>query len=509
MNQLARRRFLQLSGATAAAVAVPASAAWAAASPRNAQEGLFTLGVASGEPWADSVVIWTRLAPEPLALDGAGGMGADPVDVKWEVASDEEFTDVVQSGTATAVAEDAHSVHVEVEGLEADTWYYYRFEVESELSPVGRTRTTPAPGQMPESWTFVIASCQNRPAGYYTSYQNMLDESPDIVLHLGDYIYENADQGSLGRGHLPDKEIMTLADYRVRLAQYHTDPDLAAMHAAAPFAMTFDDHEVENNWTAEDADPDMPPDEFAQRKAAAFQAYWEHMPLRNAQRPDGPSIPIYRRLQWGDLATINLLDTRQYRSDQVEDPEADDPEAWDPDRKMLGDEQMSWLLDGLATSTTRWNLVAQQVPFFEDPDVGLEADKWDGYRVARQKILDELATGNALNPIVLSGDIHANRAADLKADFQDPESATVGAEFTTTSISSGGDVEPTAEFDPDPANPHMRMMGNGRGYVTFRVTPEQCRADFRVVDTVEQSTSAVSTIASFVVDDGVPGMTQV
>ncbi|PSL08564.1 alkaline phosphatase D [Haloactinopolyspora alba] len=508
MNQLARRRFLQLGGATAAAVAAPTTAGWAVPSPGRLPDGLFALGVASGDPLPDRVVIWTRLVPEPLALDGTGGMTSRPVPVQWEIAHDEKFSQLARRGATVARPETGHSVHVDVEGLDPARWYYYRFRVQRQLSPVGRTRTAPAPGTMPDGWKFTVASCQNYPSGFYTSYLNMLDEEPDLVFHLGDYIYEGGAQGRLGRGHVPHHEIRTLADYRVRLAQYRGDPNLRAMHGAAPFAMTFDDHEVENNWSKEDADPDVPPEEFARRKAAAFQAYWEHMPLRTAQRPQGSAIRMYRRLHWGDLATINLLDTRQYRSDQIPDREADGPEAWDPDLELLGNEQMSWLLDGLSRSSTRWNVLGQQVPFFEDPDVGRENDKWDGYRVARQKVLDVLAGGGPRNPVVLSGDIHQNRAADIKADFRDPEAATVGVEFTGTSISSGGDTVPDARFDPDPANPHIRMKGSGRGYVAVSVTPDECRADFRVVDTVEQPTSGVSTVASFVARDGEPGLTR-
>jgi alkaline phosphatase D len=472
-------------------------------------EGLFTLGVASGDPVPDAVVIWTRLVPEPLAGDGRGGMPPRPVAVQWEVAEDERFSRVVRRGSTLATPENAHSVHVDVRGLRPGRWYSYRFRVQQDISPVGRMRTAPASGTMPGSSTFAIASCQNFVQGYYTAYQHMLAEEPDLVLHLGDYIYEGPAQGNLpGRRHVPAAEIRDLADYRVRLAQYKTDPDLQAMHAAAPFAMTFDDHEVENNWAADDADPDVPAEVFAQRKAEAFQAYWEHMPLREAQRPNGPAIQMYRRLYWGDLATINLLDTRQYRSDQVADPEADIPEAYDPSRKMLGDAQMKWLLDDLRATRSTWNVLAQQVPLFEDPDVGLESDKWDGYRVARQRILDVLATGSARNPVALSGDIHANRAADLKADFQNAESATVGVEFTGTSISSAGDQPHNTQIDSDPANPHIRMKGAGRGYVAFRVTPQEWRGDFRVVDTVRSRTSGVETVASFKVVDGQPGLQQ-
>ncbi|TDC56694.1 alkaline phosphatase [Jiangella ureilytica] len=512
-QQLTRRRILQLGGATAAALAGTAATgriAWASPTPASAKlsDGVFTLGVASGDPLHDRVVIWTRLAADPVALDGAGGMPARPVAVSWEVAHDEQFSRLVRRGMTMARQEDAHSVHIDVAGLEPDRWYFYRFRAEGQLSPVGRTRTAPAPGTLPSSWRFAIASCQNYTAGYYTAYQDMLAGDPDIVFHLGDYIYEGGGQGNLGRGHLPDAKLATLADYRVRLGQYHSDPDLQAIHAAVPFGITWDDHELENNWAGDDADPDRPAGEFAALKVASFQAYWEHMPFRAAQRPDGPSIQLYRRLQWGDLATINILDTRQYRSDHVADIEADGPEAWEPGRTILGAEQTRWLLDGLDGSTSRWNVLAQQVPFFEDPDVGAENDKWDGYRVSRQQVLEAMASGRPRNPIVLSGDIHANRAADLKLDFDDPSSPTVGVEFTGTSITSGGQVAGSVRHDPDPENPHFRMAGAGRGHVLITVTPELARADYRVVDTVRARTSAARTVTSYVVEDGVPGLSR-
>lgn len=321
-------------------------------------------------------------------------MPSRPVAVSWEVAHDERFTRLVRRGMTMARREDAHTVHVDVGGLEPARWYYYRFRAEGQLSPVGRTRTAPAPGDLPSSWTFSIASCQNYTAGYYTAYQDMLAGNPDLVVHLGDYIYEGGAQG----------------------------------------------------------------------------AYWEHMPFRTAQRPAGPTMTLYRRLHWGRLATINMLDTRQYRSDHVPDIEADGPAAWDPDRTMLGTEQMRWLVDDLNTSTSTWNVLAQQVPFFEDPDVGAENDKWDGYRVSRQQLLEVMASGRPRNPLVLSGDIHANRAADLKLDFDDPESVTVGVEFTGTSITSGGQAAATVRHDPDPDNPHFRMAGTGRGHVAITVT---------------------------------------
>jgi len=512
---VARRSLLQAAGA-AALVLSPAGAATAATRPSRRDpvpDGAFALGVASGDPLADRVVIWTRLAPDPLRLDGTGGMPPAAVPVRWEVAEDERFGRTVRRGVALARAEDAHSVHVDVAGLRPGRVYFYRFRAGDQVSPTGRTRTAPAPGTLPASWSVAIASCQRFTDGYYTAYEAMLRDEPDLVLHLGDYFYEKDNgPGPVGRQHLPLGECFSLADYRVRIAQVRTDPHLRAIHAAAPFAVTFDDHEVSGNYAGDipetGAGAGASPEEFRARKALAYKSYWEHMPLRAAQRPRGPEILMYRRLRWGRLATVNLLDTRQYRSDQVADVES--PEAYDPERTMLGSAQERWLVGDLLTSRTRWNVLAQQVPFFETPRVGTPGDKWDGYRAARGRLLAAMARRPHAGHVVLSGDIHSNRAADLKADFDAPSSPTVGVEFTGTSITSSGGVvgdEPvTAVYDPDPAVPHMRFRGTGRGYVTFAVTPESWRADYRIVGTVLRPTSSASTVATLTTSHERPGL---
>ncbi|MGI9119503.1 MAG: alkaline phosphatase D family protein [Acidimicrobiales bacterium] len=510
---LDRRRFLVLGGASAAAVAsARLPGAWAAPAAAGAGdfergEGPFQLGVASGDPLADAVVIWTRLAPEPLALDGRGGMPDRPVPVRWEIADDERFSRLAGSGVAMALPEHAHTVHVDVRRLAPARWYFYRFMVGATTSAVGRTRTAPAPGAPSRRLAFAFASCQNYADGYYTSYQAMVREELDLVVHVGDYIYEGPAQGTLGRGHLPAVEVRTLPEYRLRHAQYKTDADLQAMHAAAPWIVTWDDHEVENNYADEDADPDVPVAEFLQRRAVAYQAYWEHMPLRQAQRPVGPDTLLYRRLAFGDLAEFDVLDTRQYRSDQPSCPEADCAEAFDPSRTILGGEQEAWLFDGLTRSTARWNVLAQQVPLYEDAPVGLPADKWDGYRVSRQRLLDVLATGEVSNPVVITGDVHFNTAADLKADFADPDSAIVGSEFVGTSISTSGDGLAETDFGPFPDNPHIAFVNRGqRGYVRCELTRDLWRADYRVVDTVEQPTSGATTLVSYVIENGRRGL---
>jgi alkaline phosphatase D len=508
---LDRRGFL-VTAATAA-IGAATSDTWAAAEqpPPGGRlpDGLFSLGVASGDPLPDAVVLWTRLAPEPLAPDGSGGMPARRVPVQWEVAHDESFRRVVRRGTAHALPERAHSVHVDVRGLEPDRWYSYRFRVGRETSPTARTRTTPAPGATGVRLAFAFASCQNFTNGYYTAYQDMVASDLDMVVHLGDYIYEGPGRGAeLGRAHAPAGETVTLADYRVRHAQYKGDADLQRAHAVAPWVVTLDDHEVKNNWTGE-GHPAVPPEEFRARRAAAFQALFEHMPLRRAQAPVAHDMQLYRALDYGNLARFHVLDTRQYRSALVSCDDADCAAAFDPARTMLGADQEAWLDRGLRDANTSWNVLAQQVPVYEDAPVGLPADKWDGYRVSRQRLLDSLATSGADNPVAITGDVHFNSAADLLADFADPASPVLGSEFVGTSIASSSPNEPAPEtvFDPDPANPHLKFTNRGeRGYVRCTVDEGRWRSEYRVVDTVDRPTSPARTVAAFEIEAGRAGM---
>ena len=417
------RRLVLLGGASGAAalatsaLGVPGRAAPGGGARRQTPvREQFTLGIASGDPLPDGVVLWTRLAPDPLS---GGGMPDRPVPVQWQVATDERFATVVREGSVLAVPESAHSVHVEVAGLQPAREYFYRFRAGSEVSPIGRTRTAPPAGAALGGLAFAFVSCQNYPAGYYTAYQNMVAEDLDLVLHLGDYIYEGPAQGGLGRGHLPAVEVRSLAEYRTRHAQYKTDPDLQAAHAAFPWLVTWDDHEVENNYADEESDPDSPPAEFLARRAAAYQAHYEHMPLRRSSMPTGPDMLLHRRIRYGDLVEFNVLDTRQYRSDQPapcppeqRDPSGYCPEALDPGRTILGAEQRDWFLGGLASSTARWKVLAQQVPLApidQDPDPDARefgGDKWDGYVADRQRILDLIAERRVAKP----GGDHRRRA---------------------------------------------------------------------------------------------------
>ncbi|MGZ4505524.1 MAG: alkaline phosphatase D family protein [Nocardioidaceae bacterium] len=507
------RRQVLLAGAAALGSTALGSAHAHAAVPRSPGDvsGVFTLGVASGDPLPDGVVLWTRLAPEPLAADGRGGMPDQAVPVAWQVATDERFTHVVRSGTETAHPAYAHAVHAEVSGLRPGAEYFYRFRAGGELSPVGRTKTAPAAGSRLDRFAFAFASCQNYPDGFFNAYAHMAEEDLDLVAFLGDYIYEGDSQGSIGRGHLPAKEAWSLADYRVRHAQYRSDPDLQAVHAAFPWAVVLDDHEVDDNWADDVSEKDGEPDQnrrvFLRRRARAFRAYYEHLPLRRAQRPNGPDMQLYRRLGFGDLMDFYLLDTRQYRDDQVRDAH-----RADPDRTILGARQKAWLEREVAGPTGRWNVLAQQV-FFSQRDFArgsatqFSNDAWDDYEVERNGIRDHLAAAGTSNPVVITGDVHANYVCDILADFDHPASATVGTELVGTSISSGGDG---SDAVPDQAtqlgeNPHIKFIDNNRGYVRNVVTRDAWTADFRVVDHVSRRGAPVRTRATFVVEDGRPG----
>jgi alkaline phosphatase D len=510
-----RRSFLVVTGSLSAAALWSTRALGAVLQSPKFSDYPFQLGVASGDPRPDGAVLWTRLAPKPL--DG-GGMPGEPVEVGWLVAEDEQMTKVVQKGKTVANPDWAHSVHVEVEGLRPDRWYFYQFRAGSETSPKGRTRTTPAADQVPDRLRFAFASCQHFETGYYTAYEHMLAENPDLVVHLGDYIYEGAGRDSQGKGgeklvrrHVGPK-LNTLADYRQRHAQYKTDAALQAMHAAAPWIVTWDDHEFDNNYA--DLVPDHPGptrDEFSAQRARAYQAYYEHMPLRASQLPKGPDMPLYRRVPFGRLADFHVLDTRQYRTDQPcgDGLKAQCPESLDPRATILGQRQRQWLFEGLAASPATWNVLAQQVmmarvDFAEGDEQKHSMDQWPGYEADRRRVLKFLHERKIKNPIVLTGDIHTNWANELVADFDDLASAVVAAEFVGTSISSSGDGQRESEHQSTllAENPFVKFHNRERGYVTCEVTPKAWRSDFRTVEYVTRKGAPINTRASFVVQDG-------
>ena len=470
-------------------------------SGRGSNDDPFTLGVASGEPTPDGVVLWTRLAPTPTS---GVRSPSQPLAVYWQIAADEEFRQVVAAGVEVAVAELAHSVHAEVVGLAPGSWYWYRFRVGRHISPVGRTRTAPGFGTPTARLAFALTSCQDYSSGYYTAHRHMAAEDLDVVVQVGDYLYEAAPDQSSIRRHEGTREVTTLEEYRNRHAQYRSDEDLQACHAAFPWIVVLDDHEIDDNWAADvPADPDQQsPGAFMARRTAALQAYYEHMPLRASSIPAGAHMQLYRRIAFGDLLDLHVLDTRQYRSDQRRQARLD------PSRTMLGDRQERWLLDSLAGPTARWNALAQQVFFSQrdleaGPDVSVSDDGWDGYAHHRDSLRDRITDLDVSNPVILTGDVHSSFVCDVKADFDDPSSKTVATELVASSISSGGDG---VDHGPDDAallreNPHIRLVDRRRGYLRHTVTPDSWTADVRVVEVVTRPGAPIRTQASVAIED--------
>lgn len=472
----------------------------------------FTLGVASGDPSPDGMVLWTRLAPDPL---NGGGLPPRPYEVRWELADGDNFQRPVRQGTTLATPQLGHSVHVTLEGLAPDRWYSYRFLCGDAVSPVGRTRTTPAVDVLPDRLRFAFTSCQHYETGLFTAYEHMAKEDLDLILHLGDYIYEYAGKENRVRKHT-GPEITTLEHYRNRHAQYRADPMLAAAHAKCPWLVVWDDHEFDNNCAGEISEESyVTPEEFLIRRANAYQAYYESMPLRATTMPRGPHMQLYRRVAYGRLANFEMLDTRQYRSDQ---PNGDglkplEGAALAKETTMLGDEQERWLMQGLLASQSTWNILGQQVMMARVDRVpgdvrNFSMDQWSGYDVARTRLLRYLEERQIPNPIVLTGDIHSNWVNDLKLDFDRPDERTVATEFVCTSLSSGGNGTPTPKnLDKILAeNPFVKFHNAERGYTSCTVTPDNWRSDYQVVEYVDKPGAPLVTRASFVVENGRPGV---
>ena len=481
-----------------------------AAPPRG--DDPFLLGVASGDPSAGSVVLWTRLAPRPL--EPGGGMPPAPVEVVWEIAEDEQFARIAARGHALATPQLGHSVHVVAAGLAPDRWYFYRFRAGDAESPVGRTRTLPRRGDATQRFRFAFASCQHYEAGHYTAYAHMAQQNLDLVVHLGDYIYEGPGQPGKIRQHVGG-ELRTLDDYRARHAQYRLDPLLRGMHGVCPWAVTWDDHELDNNYAAATSEEQgVDPVDFLIRRANAYQAYYEAMPLRPRSLPQGPDMRLYRRFSIGRLAELCVLDTRQYRSDQPNDDRKSplNQACWDPRASLLGRAQRGWLQRTLTTSPATWNVLAQQVMMGvvdrkSGPPEEFSMDQWSGYLHERRALLDFLATRRVANPVVLTGDIHSNWVNDLRSDDRKFDAPAIATEFVGTSISSGGNAAPVPpEVEKLLAeNPQVRFHTQQRGYVACELTPGEWRSDYVAVEEVARPGGKVATAATFVVEAGRPG----
>ncbi|TFW11416.1 alkaline phosphatase [Massilia arenosa] len=512
---MARRRFLQAALALAGTQIVGAShKAQAQAQPLRFVGYPFTLGVASGAPRPDSVVLWTRLAPAPLLEDG--GMPPERVIINWELAEDEKFARIVQQGRIHAAPELAHSVHAEVTGLRPGRWYWYRFIAGGEMSPAGRTRTADVQA---DRLRFAVASCQQYEQGYFSAYRHMSKEDLDLVAFLGDYIYESNWGSNLVRRHATG-EPETLAQYRIRHAQYKTDADLQAMHHAAPWIVTWDDHEVDNDYAGDQSEYLDP--RFLLRRAAAYQAYYEHMPVPRSALPRGPHMRIYDRYSFGSLAQFHVLDDRQYRTPQAcprmgmggASVTENCAGRMDPKLDMLGAAQEQWLADGLKDSRALWNVLAQQTllaPFGRQTAHGTThwTDGWDGYPAARTRLTRLLGDSRASNPLVIGGDVHCHHAANILYDFDKPTSRIVASEFVSTSITSEGDPIEMIEAGKT-NNPHMLLSdARRRGYIMMELGRQRARVDMRVIDSEKVKESRASTLAAFEVEAGKPGARQI
>jgi len=514
------RRLVLAYGAALAGLPLIASRTSAADRKIVFESNPFSLGVASGDPDANSIVLWTKLAPDPTAANG--GMGPEMVSVAWEIAEDEAMKKVVSSGTAIASPQLGHSVHVEVSGLKPARWYWYRFKAGDAVSPIGRTRTFPDPSAEPDSLRFAFASCQNYEQGLFTAYDQMAKDDLDLVFHLGDYIYEYPGSENKVRKHSgpTDGKIKTLDDYRLRHMQYRSDSLLHGMHAQCPWFVTWDDHEFDNNYAndiQEEQKRDNPkadPVDFLVQRAAAYQAYYEMMPLRKQTLPQGPDMTIYRKASFGRLAEFFVLDTRQYRSDQ---PNGDglkpmSEEAWSPKNSLLGKQQRGWLDASLIDSTSTWNVLAQQVMFgmveFNMKDRnGFSMDQWPGAAYERLALMKFIADRQVPNPVVLTGDIHSNWVNDLRVDDRQFDSPIVATEFVGTSISSGGSGQKEVRnLDKlTEANPFVKFHNQERGYVRCVVTPKQWLSDYVVVEDVRTPGAEAFKRASFTIEAGKPG----
>lgn len=468
----------------------------------------FKLGVASGSPLPNSVVLWTRLAPNPLE---GGGLDPQSIKVKWEVAYDEAFNKIAKSGETTASPAYAHSVHVEAEGLEPARSYWYRFFAGDAVSPIGCTRTAPGADSL-DPLRFAFASCQMYEQGYFTAHRHMAAEDLDLVVFLGDYIYERSWGRNDVRKH-EGAEVETLDQYRNRYACYKGDRDLQLCHSRFPFIVTWDDHEVDNDY-ANDRAEDLQPN-FLERRAAAYQAFFEHMPLRRACAPHNANMCIYQAFDFGRLARFYVLDDRQYRDYEVCPKPGragsnyinDCAERKDPKRSMLGWDQEKWLEKRLKDSSANWDVIVQQTLMSQSVhDEGkFFTDGWDGYPAARRRLLEAVSARPASDTIVVGGDIHAYAVADLKLDFDDAKAATVATEFCGTSISSQG--PPRAKIDSFlKYNPHIRYAnGDLRGYVRVILDRKQANVTLRSIDSEKTPESNVKNLAQFVVAKGRPG----
>ncbi len=512
--RLDRRRFLAASAATVLAACTSRNAANERPSTSTIPgrvdgphlgDDPFGLGVASGDPRADGVTLWTRLAGDDL--------GPQRIPVAWELATDERFGRVVRHGTIDATADLGHAIHIDLDGLDPGSEFHYRFHTREHTSPTGRTRTAPARHER-APLRFAFASCQEYQEGWYTAYRDAAAGDLDLLVHLGDYIYEHGVHDDGVRRH-EGGPVTTLDDYRRRYATYRSDPDLRAAHAACPWVITWDDHEVADNYTGlvagALADPDPDPLAFARRRTAAYRAWYEHQPVRVAA-PTGADLAIHRAVPWGSDVLLLALDTRQYRSEQTCSPidigpMCDEMRGGGP--TVLGDAQHAWLERELDASAAMWNVLANQVlfaPMTFGPERSVQLDGWDGYPAARRRVTQFLDDHGVRNPVFITGDIHLSAVNDVRADVDDAASRVVATEFVGTSISSGSDAILAGFHDSIvEQNPHLRWIEHDhRGYVVCEAGPDAFTAEYRFVDDARDPESRVRTARRWAIEPGRP-----
>jgi alkaline phosphatase D len=502
-SQQSRREILK--GIAACLVAgVPARLVYSADALKFATTP-FVLGVASGYPTPSGMILWTRLMHESL--------GQPAVPVQWEVATDERMGKIVRRGTEYATAEWAHSLRIEVSGLDAGREYWYRFTAGGQQSSIGRTHTAPSFRAKPERLRVAVASCQKYETGYFTAYRHMLDEDIDLIVHVGDYIYEYESSGRDAVRGDGSGETYSLDEYRARYALYKRDLNLQAVHAAHPWLVTWDDHEVTNDY-AGDSTYDRSGEAVLERRAAAYRAYYEHMPLPRSAQPTGPYMHLYASSTYGNLLQFHMLDSRQYRSPLIclddEGPGVHCAAIFDNTRTMLGKQQEAWLKSALVRRRTRWNVLAQGTPMAHadldpGPGVGYRRDVWDGFPAARQRLLNTLVGLKVDNPVMINGDIHAFQVANINMRANDITSPVIASEFTTTSITSGG-MSQRGFSERLKTNPNILLAdGTRRGYLLLEFNHERAQADLITVDTIREPTATRGSMGRYVVENGKPG----
>ena len=459
-------------------------------------EDPFSLGVASGGILSDRVILWTRIAPDPFSEDFIGGVEVDSVPVVWEISTDEDFVDILNTGVVATRSNLAHAVHIDVGGLAENQWYWYRFSVGEWVSPVGKTRTTPCPSSSATSLRFATTSCHRYEDGFFTGLGHLAEQEPDVVFQLGDYIYEYGPVSDVRT--IPEPVCVDLDGNRIRHTRYKTDENLQKAHACCPWEVIWDDHEVKNDYFGMREDPII-----QEKMNAAYQAYYEHMPLRLAPPTEG-GLQLYRILEWGDLARFCLLDTRQYRSVQsCRDEDCIDIE--DSSRTMLGEEQEEWLNNQLSSSETRWNVLAQQVVManFNISEALLNYDQWDGYPAARARLIDFVHQQEISNFLVFTGDIHIAGLAQLHMDMEDFESDVVGYEFVTPSLTSNAveleENAPIIEYGLQTQDNVSYISAKKRGYLLVDMNHDEVQVSFQAVESVQIEDEPVYMTAQFTV----------